>query len=165
MIRRVTVTDGPVVKAVRLRSLATDPVSFASTYAREAGFAQDEWTEWAARDAAGDEMTTLLAMRAGEPVGIVAAYCDEEEPSLFHIVALWVAPEVRRAGIGRRLLGEIEEWISSSGGECAQLLVADRAPAASRLYEAAGYTPDGECSESPHEPGVTLVSLRKKLAG
>jgi ribosomal protein S18 acetylase RimI-like enzyme len=164
VIRRIGASEGPVVKSVRLRSLATDPSSFASTYAREAAFAEDEWTDWAAGDASGSEMTTLLAMRLREPVGLVAAYRDELQRNLFHLVAMWVAPEARREGIGRRLLDEIEEWIASSGGTCVQLSVADQALAAIRLYDAAGYRPDGERSESAHTPGVSLVSLRKELA-
>ena len=152
-----------MVKWVRLRSLATDPSSFISTYAREVAFAEDEWTDWAAGDAAGEEKATMLAVRLREPVGLVAAYRDEVQRDLFHVVAMWVAPEVRRAGIGRRLLSTIEEWIAACGGSCVQLAVADQALAARRLYDTAGYTPDGERSESAHTPGVTHVSLRKEL--
>jgi ribosomal protein S18 acetylase RimI-like enzyme len=163
VIRRVAVAEGPVVKAVRLRSLAADPSSFASTYAREAAFAEDEWVGWAAGDASGEETTTLLAMRGREPVGLVAAYRDERDRSVFHVVAMWVAPELRRVGIGRRLLGEVETWIAASGGDCVQLSVADQALPAVCLYEAAGYRPDGKRSQSPHTPEVSLVSLRKQL--
>jgi ribosomal protein S18 acetylase RimI-like enzyme len=165
VIRRIEASDVDVIRSVRLRSLATDPSSFASTHAREAAFVEDEWTDWAAGDASGSEKSTLLALRSDEPVGLVAAYRDELEPTLFHVVAMWVAPEARREGIGRRLLGEIEQWIASCGGECAQLAVADRAPAAMRLCDAAGYRPDGERAESPHTPEVSHVSLRKQLAG
>ena len=147
------------------RSLATDPSSFISTFAREAAFAEEEWTEWAAGDASGDEKSTLFALQSGEPVALVAAYRDEVQRSLFHVVAMWVAPEVRREGIGRRLLDEIEAWIVASGGTCVQLSVADQAVAAIRLYDVAGYRADGERSESPHTPGVGLMRLRKQLAG
>jgi ribosomal protein S18 acetylase RimI-like enzyme len=164
VIRRIGASEGSVVKSVRLRSLATDPSSFASTYAREAAFAEDEWTDWAAGDASGNEKTTLFALRLREPVGLVAAYRDEAQRNLFHVVAMWVAPEARREGIGRRLLDEVEAWIASAGGECVQLSVADQAVAALRLCDAAGYGPDGERSESPHTPGVSHVSLRKELS-
>jgi ribosomal protein S18 acetylase RimI-like enzyme len=165
VIRRIGASEGPVVRSVRLRSLATDPSSFISTYAREAAFAANEWTDWAAGDASGGEKTTLLAVRPPEPVGLVASYRDEVHPALFHVVALWVAPEVRREGIGRRLLDEVEAWIASSGGSRVQLSVADDSLAAMRLYDVAGYTPDGDRSASPHTPGVSLVRLRKELAG
>lgn len=141
-----------------------DPGSFGSTYDREKAFTHDEWDDWAAGHAAGEERATLLAMRAADPVGIVAAYRDEHEQRLFHVFAMWVAPEARREGIGQQLLNDIEKWIASSGGTCVQLSVADIAHAATRLYEAAGYRADGEVSGSPHSPGITHISLRKALA-
>lgn len=165
VIRRIGASEGLLVKSVRLRSLAADPSSFSSTYAREAAFAEDEWADWAAGDASGQEMTTLLAMRSREPVGLVAAYRDDVQKNLFYVIAMWVAPEARREGIGRRLLDEIEEWIASSGGNCVQLSVADQALAAIRLYDAAGYRHDGERSASPHSPGVSHMIFRKQLAG
>ena len=163
MIRRIQATDAPVVKAVRLRALATDPLSFASTYEREAALADQTWTDWAAKDASGSDVATFLAMRAAEPVGIVAAYRDEKRPQTFHVIAMWVAPEARREGIARRLLREVEQWIASRDGTCVQLSVADTALAACRLYETAGYERDGDVSESPHTRGVTHVSLSKRL--
>ena len=108
-------------------------------------------------------MATFLAMRGPSPVGTVAAYRDETQPRTFHVIAMWVAPEARREGTGRCLLQTIEEWITSSGGNCIQLSVADRAEAACRLYETSGYLPDGATSDSPHTPGITHVSLRKNL--
>jgi ribosomal protein S18 acetylase RimI-like enzyme len=164
-VRRVRASDGAVVKRVRLSALKADPSSFEATYAHEAAFAEGEWDGWAAGDASGDEMTTLLALRDRKPVGIVAAYRDETQPWLFHVVAMWVAPEVRRTGLGRRLLREIEKWIADCGGTRVQLSVADTALAASRLYETSGYEPDGERTESPHTPGVVHLSLHKGLQG
>ena len=164
MIRRIQAADAPTVRAVRLQALATDPSSFASTYEREAAFPEQTWTDWAASDAFGSDVATFLAIRGAEPVGIVAAYRDEQQPQTFHVIAMWVAPEARREGIGRRLLRDVEQWIASCDGTCVQLSVADAALAACRLYAAAGYEPDGDASESPHTRGVSHVSLRKRLA-
>ena len=165
VVERVRPADGPAIREVRLRALASDPASFGSNYEREAAFPQEEWTEWAEGDASGDEMATFLARRGTEPVGMIAAYRDETDGALFHVVAMWVAPEVRREGIGRRLLAEIERWIVSSGGTAVQLSVTDAAPAARRLYEGAGYAADGHRSESRHTPGLVEISLRKPLVG
>jgi GNAT superfamily N-acetyltransferase len=165
VIRRVDPTDSALIRDVRLRALATDPASFGSTYEREAAFPDESWAEWASGDAEGDEMATLLALRGSEPVGIVATYRDENEQKVFHVIAMWVAPELRREGVGGRLLEEIESWITSSGGTVAQLSVTDAAAAARRLYESAGYEADGDCAESRHTPGLIEVSLRKQLSG
>lgn len=40
----------------------------------------------------------------------------------------------------------------------------DEAPAARRLYESAGYQPDGHGAELGHTPGHVEVSLRKRLS-
>ena len=76
---------------------------------------------------------------------------------------MWVAPEARGRGVGRRLLAEIEAWIASCGGVTVQLSVTNEAAAARRLYEAAGYEADGAVEDSPHTPGVLHTSLTKLI--
>lgn len=162
-VRRVGIADAGTVKLIRLRSLRTDPVSFASTHEREVAYPESEWQDWVTSDASGDEMATFLAVHRTDPVGMVAAYRDELERATFHVMAMWVAPEARGNGIGRRLLRTIEDWIASVGGDSIQLSVSDRAEAALHLYEASGYRPDGEAIDSPHTPGSSHLSLRKPL--
>lgn len=148
---------------MRLRALATDPASFGSTYEREAVFPDQTWAERAERSSAGEDAKTLLAIRGDEPVGLVTALRDQTHRSLFHVVEMWVAPEARRAGLGRKLLDEIEGWIYSCGGTRARLSVTNAATAARQLYEGAGYTPDGYSQESRHTPGLIESSLVKRL--
>ena len=97
VIRRVELSDAPLVKSLRLRALETDPTSFASTLGREAAYTDEEWDTWAAGDATGDVMATMIAFRGAEPVGIVAAYRDDAEVRVYHVIAMWVAPETGAA--------------------------------------------------------------------
>lgn len=163
VIRRVEPSDSALLRRVRLRALVTDPASFGSTYEREAAFPDQTWAERAARSAAGDDAATLLAISGDEPVGIVTAMRNETQKQLFHVVGMWVAPEARREGVGRKLLNRIEGWIASCDGTNAHLSVTDAATAARQLYESAGYRPDGTSSESRHTPGLMEVSLLKSL--
>jgi ribosomal protein S18 acetylase RimI-like enzyme len=163
VVRRVTPRDWLVLRDFRLRALQCDPQSFGSTHEREAAFSDEDWKQWAAEDALGDEMATFVAERQQQPVGIVGAYRDESEPVVFHMIAMWVAPEARSKGIGRRLLSHVEAWIRSCGGEVVQLHVTSSAAAARRLYETAGFEPDGDRRESKHTRGLEEVSLRKRL--
>jgi len=163
VIRRVELSDSALLRRVRLRALATDPASFGSTYEREAAFPDQTWAERAVRSAAGDDAATLLAIQNDEPVGIVTAMRNEAQIQLFHVVGMWVAPEARREGVGRRLLNGIEGWIASCDGTNAHLSVTDAATAAMQLYESAGYRPDGISTESRHTPGLMEVSLLKRL--
>jgi GNAT superfamily N-acetyltransferase len=162
-VRRVGPQDGQLLRAVRLLALETDPASFGSTYEREAGVEPADWDEWADEHATGESGTTFLALRGPEPVGMVTGRRDDDEAGLFHVYAMWVAPDARCDGLGRRLLAEIEAWMTSGGAVVSQLSVTSEAAVARRLYESTGYAPDGEIEESPHTPGLLHVSLCKRL--
>lgn len=162
-IRRVTPADGVLLRDVRLRALRTDPLSFGSSYEREAAYPDERWDEWVAEDAEGEEAVTFFAMQGPEAVGLVGAYRDGEEPGVYHVIAMWVAPEARGQGLGRALLEEVEGWIASCGGREVQLSVTERAEAAAHLYARAGYDLDGKIHESRHTPGLLERSLRKRL--
>ena len=164
VVRRITRDDAALLRGVRLRALATDPASFGSTYEREAAFPEGVWRERAASGAAGNESATLLAVRGDEPVGIVTGVRDDVNATVFHVFSMWVAPEARRQGLGRRLLEEIEAWIRSSGGSVVRLSVTNQAAPARRLYEDAGYVADGSVEESRHTGGLVEIGLRKQLA-
>jgi ribosomal protein S18 acetylase RimI-like enzyme len=88
---------------------------------------------------------------------------DEDDPETFDVFAMWVAPEARGQGHGRRLLDEIEAWVRSVGGRTVRLSVTDQARAAAGLYRSAGYEPDGRREESRHTPGLVEIHLRKRL--
>jgi ribosomal protein S18 acetylase RimI-like enzyme len=88
---------------------------------------------------------------------------DDDEPATFDVFAMWVAPEARGQGLGRRLLNELEAWITSVGGRTSRLSVTDEAEAASALYRSAGYEPDGRRDESRHTAGLVEVGLSKRL--
>jgi GNAT superfamily N-acetyltransferase len=164
VVRRVTSKDAARIKSVRLRALRSDPSSFASTFADEAAFPDEDWAEWARDDAKGDAMATMLALVDDDAIGLVAAYRDEQDGSLYHVIAMWVAPEHRGHGLGRKLLSAIEAWIVEAGGTTVQLDVADTAKNAASLYESSGYESDGHKSPSPHTDGITHHSLGKRLS-
>ena len=163
LVRRVAIGDVRQARELRLRALKTDPTSFGSTYEREAAFADDVWEERVARGAHGDDAATLLAFREGQPVGLVAAFRDEDVSDVFDVVSMWVAPEARGGGVGRRLLEEIEAWIASCGGTEIRLAVTNVSEAARGLYASAGYEPDGRAEESGHTPGLVEIGMRKRL--
>ena len=162
-VRRVTAANGPLVRAVRLRALASDPLSFGSTYEREAAYTDAKWDEWAAGDAAGDDAATFLAFDGEAPIGIVVGARRDDEQDVFNVFAMWVAPEARRRGVARLMLETVERWIASAGARQAALSVTTAAPAARRLYESAGYEPTGSSAESRHTPGVVEFGYRKTL--
>ena len=163
VVRRIRSGDAALLRDVRLRALATDPQSFGSTYDREAAFDEERWRLRAQGDAAGDETTTLLALRGAEAVGLVTAARDGDDPAVCDVYAMWVTPEARGAGVGRRLLEEVEAWARTVGAGTLRLSVTDRAEAAQALYRSAGFEPNGERTESRHTPGLVEIGLVKRL--
>ena len=160
-IRRITANEASTLRALRLRALATDPLSFGSTYAREAAYT-GKWEEWAREDASGSEGATFFALAEdGSAVGLVAGYREQEVPTTVHVVAMWVAPEHRRRGHARRLLEAVVSWASDSGAREARLWVTDAQARA--LYERCGFEPDGRRQPLPHAPHIIETGMSKRL--
>jgi ribosomal protein S18 acetylase RimI-like enzyme len=162
-IRRIASGDAALLREVRLRALRADPASFGSTYEREAAYNDERWEAWARAGAGGGDETTLLALDGAVPVGIVVGARREDDPRVFDVFAMWVAPEVRRSGVARELLARVEAWMVSAGGRESRLSVTTEAQAARRLYERAGYEEAGWTQESRHTAGLVEVGMRKRL--
>jgi putative acetyltransferase len=78
------------------------------------------------------------------------------------IKRMFVLPEARGLGIGRRILEEIERLIRAAGLPLARLETGIAQPEALRLYEKAGYQRRGPFGDYPNDP--LSVFMEKKLA-
>ena len=117
LVRRIEPGDAETLRAVRLRALETDPLSFGSTWERESAYTT-EWNDWAHEDGRGTEYATFFALADdGTAVGLAAGYRDKEDPGAFGLVAMWVAPEHRRCGHARRLVEAVATWAARAAGE------------------------------------------------
>ena len=163
VVRRIRSSDAALLRDVRLRALGADPESFGSTYEREAAFDEERWRERAEANAAGDEGTTLLALRGSEAVGLITSVRDDDEPS---------GGTSTRCGSRRMPAAPASaagSWTRSrpgramAGAATLRLSVTDRAEAAQALYRSAGFEPNGERTESRHTPGLVELGLVKRL--
>jgi GNAT superfamily N-acetyltransferase len=161
-VRRVEPGDGAPLREVRLRALQHDPRSFYSTYAREAAQSAEWWDDWAGRHARGDAEATFLAFDdAGAIAGLAGGYRTEEDPAVFTVFSMWVAPEHRRAGHGRRLLETVAAWATDAGGRELNLQVTD--PRAIALYQAAGFADDGRRAPMPYDESLIETGMTRRL--
>jgi len=62
---------------------------------------------------------------------------------------MWVAPEVRRRGVGGMLVDAVIEWARSNGVTRLLLDVADNNAPAIELYARKGFEPNGEVGTLP----------------
>ena len=162
IVRRVQPGDERMLREVRLRALRTDPDAYCSTYADTVRRDPEVWRHWALGHAGGDDACTLLAVAGERAVGLIRVEREPHRPGAFGIYSLWVAPELRRRGLARRLLVEAEAWIVAAGGTAAELVVLDDIAAARRLYERAGYVLDGR-REPAGRPGAVELGMHKSL--
>jgi RimJ/RimL family protein N-acetyltransferase len=108
-------------------------------YPQDAEQVQTQLAAWA-----GDPRgTVLVAKPDGLPAGFIAAYATRhmERPGSFaRVVALAVDPARRRAGLGRRLLAEVEAWARDLGCHDIEVTSSRRRDDAHAFYRALGFT-------------------------
>jgi GntR family transcriptional regulator len=102
-------------------------------------------TSWMRNLIANTAARTLVAEVApGDVVGFVRFGDDAEEATVGHIFALYVATGASGKGVGRQLLERAIEELDPRGARPITLWVFEGNDRARRLYEAAGFAPDGE---------------------
>jgi GNAT superfamily N-acetyltransferase len=127
---------------IRLRALRDAPAAFGSTYERETAF---EETIWAARLAPGGNPAFVYQEDDGgaDPVGLVVAIPDPEDPEAVLLLSMWVAPEARGRGIGVELVGTVVRWAEHRGAHRVRLHVTAGNEAAAGLYTKHGFELSG----------------------
>jgi GNAT superfamily N-acetyltransferase len=145
MIRyeQLTVDDGPRLRSIRLRALLDAPDAFGSTLEEAVGRPAESWSKQLL------ELPTFVAVSEDVDVGIVRCAHDKERMGVAWLISMWVAPEVRRRGIGGTLLDLVIEWAHSNGVNLLLLDVADQNLPAVALYDSKGFKPSGEKSTLP----------------
>ncbi|GIG39867.1 GNAT family N-acetyltransferase [Cellulomonas phragmiteti] len=151
LIRHVDEDDWQTVRDVRLRSLRESPDAFGSSLTREERFAESHW-----RMRLRTSATWVAVDDAGEPRGLVSLVQEPGSPEDDrHVVSLWVAPEVRRQGIGWSLLDAVVRGGAAQGASTVSLWVVDDNASAVDLYVRAGFTRTGERQVLPRDPDRT----------
>ncbi len=89
---------------------------------------------------AGPRAGFVIAWLAGEPVGCGAwRPFSDAEPGVVEIKRMYVEPALRRRGIARAILNQLEKLAQADGYSTARLETGAKQPHAIRLYETSGY--------------------------
>lgn len=101
-IRPIRVEEFERFRTLRLLALRESPDAFGSIESVEALMGLDLWKLWCSDR---PERRVLVAVREdGTWVGTASVAPYQGKPELLGIFAVWVAPAVRRQGVGRRLI-------------------------------------------------------------
>ena len=84
----------------------------------------------------------------------------DEEYTTLHIGAMWVAPEVRRHGVGSGLIQAAIEWARGLGVSRAALWVTDGNAEAMAFYQGHGFQPTDETDTLRPGSDLTVRKLR-----
>jgi RimJ/RimL family protein N-acetyltransferase len=126
--------DAALYRALRLEALKANPEAFGSSHETEAA----QPLSWFSERLAGSSV--LGAFRDTELVGIVGL-AVQQGPKKAHkgiIVGMYVRPDARRVGTGRRLMQAVIE-LARHRLELVQLTVVRDNEGARRLYAALGF--------------------------
>jgi GNAT superfamily N-acetyltransferase len=138
-IRPARPSDASLLRELRLRSLRDSPDSFGPTFEQAAAEPAEYWNRWA--DGAEGRFHVFIAFEREAPVGMVSG--NVREAGIGGFGALWVAPEARGTGLGRRLAETVCARLEQLGCWRITLSVTDGNPA-ERLYESLGFVRTGE---------------------
>jgi RimJ/RimL family protein N-acetyltransferase len=137
-VRRLLPADAAIYRDIRLEGLRSSPEAFGSTYQKERA---EPLTWFAARL---DNSAVFGAFAGADLVGVAGFFVKQGDKQA-HKAALWgmyVRPDVRRAGIGRRLVEAVVD-LAGQHVELLQLTVVSSNASARRLYAKLGFVEYG----------------------
>ena len=160
----VSPDNAMIFKAVRLRALQDSPSAFASTYERESQRPDLHWIQRATEWNSGAKSTGFLAIEDGhdEACGIAGGYFDDDGSGPY-LISMWVAPNHRRHGVGKRLVDAVLGWARSRGAKQITLEVTTTNGPAVRFYESLGFVRTGKVSPYPNDPQLREYEMVKGI--
>lgn len=149
-------------KEVRLRALQDTPSAFGSTYLRESLFSDEDWVQ-RALNWNGERGMGYLASVNDTYGGIAGCFLRQDDPLKADLVSMWVAPELRKAGVGRRLVEAIEAWARESEAQTLLLMVTSKNFTAMDFYRRIGFSMTGRTEPYPNDPALVEYEMAKAL--
>ncbi|MCB1683465.1 MAG: GNAT family N-acetyltransferase [Pseudomonadales bacterium] len=157
-------SEWQVYRTLRLQALQDAPDAFGSTY-EEAIDRPDQY--WISRleNLAPSRDLPLRADCENRPAGLAWGQIEASQPVTAQVFQMWVAPEFRGLGIGRRLLMEIIRWARAQGAGSVRLGVTLGNRIATDLYTSTGFEAIG--SPVPIRPNRNLLvqDMQLQLGG
>ena len=154
-VRAAVPGDEPILRALRLEALAEAPEAFGSTYEREVARSVADWGKWLTPG------ITLLLEHDGTPRGLVAGVRDQD-PTVVHLMAMWVHPALRGAGAADALVAAHLAWARAVGAHLVRLAVISTNHRARRLYERHGFNATG--IETVKEDGRRELDMVRSIS-
>jgi GNAT superfamily N-acetyltransferase len=151
-VRAVRGSDAAPLRALRLRALADAPDAFATAADEEAGRSESDWEQLARDSEAADSGIIYAAIVDDRWLGMAAGRWHDRKAGIAHLWGMWVDPELRRRGVGERLVDAVRGWVSAHGGCSLRLGVITGDGDATPFYERLGFVRTGEVAPLRRDP-------------
>ena len=157
-VHRVTPDDWESHRDLRLEMLQAAPDAFFTQYADVAELDEDAWRGRIATQC------HFQARLDDDPVGSVGVWDDPETPQdASTLVAMYVAPRARGAGVGERLVDAVLAEAAVRGRARVVLEVTEGNDPAIGLYRRMGFDFDGTQHPLPRKPHLQELGMEKVL--
>jgi ribosomal protein S18 acetylase RimI-like enzyme len=154
-LRATNENDWKDLKEIRLAALLDSPTAFAVSHATAAAYSDAEWRE---RASPARQPRYVLAWHDLKPVGMVGDAFDAD--GIYTLIAMWVAPMARGAGIAERLVAAVQARARAAGQGCVQLSVVPDNRAAVRLYRKMGFEFIAQTEALASHPEIMVQRMR-----
>lgn len=158
MVRRIRPEDGELLREMRLRSLDDAPEAFGQSVSEASMRGEADWQQQARQASTGDRRAWFLAHGPTGVTGLVQG--RRRPPRDLLVFSMWVDPQTRRGGVGRRLIETVEAWAGEWGATRTVLWVFGSNELALRFYRRLGFEVDttGEDADSGRNFGALAMS-------
>ena len=162
-LRRIGKHEGARLRELRLRALRDAPHAFATTFEQAQARPPQHWEDFAVKSEVAETQVTLVVVDDARWLAMASCFLDDQEPHTAWLVQMWVEPESRGLGLGRRLVEAAADWARARGVTRLKTSVSEGNAAAEALYEAVGFRPTGERAPLASNPSVAEIGLTREL--
>lgn len=164
-IERLGPADAPAYRELMLRAYAESPEAFTATVEERAALPMDWWLQRLDDRPHADEFS--LGARQGERLVGAVTLERQTRPKHRHkalLLGMYVAPEARRAGLGRQLVDALMHRARASDGlKLVTLTLTEGNAPAEALYSAFGFARFGVEPLAIHQEGRYLSKVHMAL--
>ena len=165
VVRRARAGEWEALREIRLAALADSPDAFGSTLAEEHDADEARWRGWITGEGWAGAVATFIADGSGPLLGMATGYRPDDRPTTGWLFAMWVRPERRGEGLGRRLVAAVEEWAAALDIDQLLLHVTDGNDGAVRFYASCGFVGTSDAPEPLREGSDRMTQTMRLLVG
>ena len=161
-IRPIGVDEWRLWRSLRMRAVEESPDAFRSALVLESAEADEWWVDLIKQAAVHPQALLLVAEVDADPVAMLFGRLDEETLVL-DIGSVWVDPEMRRRGIGGRLVDAAMTWALGRSAVAAELWVTPGNDPAQRLFERFEFVPTGDSEPLRNGSAMQVIKMAARI--